>query len=101
MYLSETDVRAIAASTHISLTDEEIVRMTKDLNDVIENLKPITEYELEGVEPTYHPPAGFMNVMREDVIEPGLTPEEVYANAHSHQDGQFIVPQILGAGGGR
>ena len=32
--------------------------MTGYLNTVIESLKPITEYDLEGVAPTFHPIAG-------------------------------------------
>ena len=96
MYLSEKDVRVIASNTRIGLTDEEIVAMTGYLNTVIESLKPITEYDLEGVVPTFHPIAGLANVMREDVVKPGLTLEEVFANAPFEVDGQFRIPPILG-----
>ena len=101
MYLSENDVRFIATNTRIGLSDEGVAAMTIDLNDLIESLSPITEYDLSGVEPTYHPIPGFSNIMREDVIKPGLTLEEAFANAPAQQDGQFLIPQILGAGGGR
>jgi len=101
MYLSENDVRTIATNTRIGLSDEGIASMTRDLNDLIESLAPITEYDLSGVEPTYHPVPEFINIMRDDVIEPGLTSEAVFANAYAQQDGQFLIPQILGAGGGR
>ena len=101
MYLSERDVREIAAYTRIGLGDEEIAALTIDLNNIIETLKPITEYDLEGIEATYHPIAGLTNVMREDVAQPGLTLEEALMNASAQKDGQFIVPQILGEGGDR
>ena len=50
--------------------------MTVDLNSIIESLKPITEYDLEGVEPTFHPIGSLSNVMREDVEVAGFTQEE-------------------------
>jgi len=100
MYLSEKDVRGIATYARIGLSDEELARMTVDLNNIIESLKPITEYDLTGVEPTFHPIAGLANVMREDVELPGLTPEVALANAPAQQDGQYRIPPILGDGGG-
>jgi aspartyl-tRNA(Asn)/glutamyl-tRNA(Gln) amidotransferase subunit C len=74
--------------------------MTVDLNNIIESLKPITTYDLAGVEPTFHPIAGLSNVMREDVVRPGLTREAALGNAPAQQDGQFRIPPILGDGGG-
>jgi aspartyl-tRNA(Asn)/glutamyl-tRNA(Gln) amidotransferase subunit C len=100
MYLSEKDVRAIATYTRIGLSPEEVTTMTVDLNNIIESLKPITEYDLEGVQPTFHPIAGLSNVMREDVVQPGLSREMALGNAPVQQDGQFRIPPILGDGGG-
>ena len=98
MILSEQDVRGIATYTRIGLTDEELAQMTVDLNDIIESLKPITEYDLDGVEPTFHPIAGLVNVMREDVPASGFTQDEALANSDSVQEGSFKIPTILGGG---
>ena len=51
-HVTEKDVRDIATYTRIGMTDEEVAAMTVDLNNIIDSLKPITEYDLEGVEPT-------------------------------------------------
>ena len=64
MTLSEQDVRDIAEYVRIGLTDEEVTEMQRDLNSIIETLKPITEYDLEGVEPTFHPIGDLSNVLR-------------------------------------
>jgi len=101
MYLSERDVRSIATNTRIKLSDDELVVMTAYLNDVIESLKPITEFDLDGVEPTFHPIAGLSNVMREDIVRPGLPLDEALMNAHAKKNGQFFIPPILGDGGDR
>ena len=100
MHLTMKDVREIATNARIGLQEEEIAELTDDLNEIIQSLKPITEFDLEGVEPTFHPIAGLSNIMREDEITPGLTHKEAMADAPSVQDGQYKIPPILGDGGG-
>ena len=100
-HLSEDDVRGMADYARIGLTDQELAQMTVDLNSIIDTLKPITEFDLEGVEPTFHPIGSLSNVMREDVEQPSFTQEEALANAPRQQDGSFLIPSILGEGGDR
>ena len=100
-HVTERDVRGIAEYTRIHLDEDEVKQMTVDLNDIIESLKPITEYDLDGVVPTFHPIGSLSNVMREDVEKPGFTQEEALANAPARQDDCFLIPSILGEGGDR
>ena len=100
-HVTERDVRDIAEYTRIRLDDDEVKQMTIDLNDIIESLKPITEYDLEGVEPTFHPIGSLSNVMREDVEVPGFTLDEALGNAPARQGDSFLIPSILGEGGDR
>ena len=97
-HLTEKDVRAIAQYVRIGLPEEEVGQLSIDLNNIIDSLKPITTYDLEGVEPTYHPIDGLSNVMREDAKGRSLTKEEALARASRQQDGCFVVPAILGGG---
>ena len=97
-HLTEKDVRGIATYARIGLTDGEVTEMTVDLNNIIESLKPITEYDLEGVEPTFHPIGNLSNVMREDVEGESFTQEVALENAPKQQDGSFLIPSILGGG---
>ena len=99
-HVTERDVRDIAEYARIHLDPDEIVQMTVDLNNIIDGLKPITEYDLEGVEPTFHPIGGLSNVMREDVEGASFTQEEALSNAPARQDDCFLIPSILGEGGG-
>lgn len=100
-HLTEKDVRDIAEYTRIGLTDDEVSQMTVDLNAIIDNLAPITEYDLEGIEPTFHPIGDLSNVMREDVERESFTQEVALENAPKQQDGSFLIPSILGEGGDR
>lgn len=96
--LTEKDVRDIATYARIGLDDQELAQMTVDLNNIIATLEPITHFELDGVEPTFHPIGGLVNVMREDVAEESFTQAQALANAPVQQDGSFVVPAILGGG---
>lgn len=97
-HVTEKDVRAIAEYARIGLTEEELPQMTQDLNAIIESLKPITEYDLEGVVPTFHPIGDLSNVMREDVEGESFSQEQALSNAPKQQDGSFLIPSILGGG---
>ena len=101
MSLTETDVRGIAEYVRIGLSDDEVTQMTADLNSIIETLKPITEYDLEGVEPTFHPIGDLSNVMREDVIGAPFPREVALSNSDSTAQGCFEIPAILGGEGDR
>lgn len=100
-HVTVNDVRDIATYTRIGLTDDEVVQMTIDLNEIIESLKPITEYDLEGIEPTFHPIGGLCNIMREDEEQESFSQETALENAPNQQDGCFLIPSILGEGGDR
>lgn len=97
-YLTESDVCRIATYARIGLTEDEVGEMTTDLNNIIESLKPITEYDLEGVEPTFHPIGGLVNVMRDDAEQESFTQKVALENAPKQQDGCFLIPSILGGG---
>lgn len=100
--LSELDVRRIADYVRIRMDDDEITAMTRDLNATLNTtLAAIGEYDLDGVEPTFHPIGGLSNVVRDDVPTTSFTQEEALANAPKQQDGYFLIPAILGDGGDR
>ena len=100
-HLTEKDVRDIADYTRIGHTDDEVSHTTVDLNAIIDNLAPITESDLDGIEPTFHPIGDLSNVMREDVERESFTQEVALENAPKQQDGSFLIPSILGEGGDR
>ncbi len=100
-HLTERAVRDIAEYARIGLSDDEVAQMTVDLNAIIDSLEPIAEYDLDGVEPTFHPIGDLSNVMRDDVETPGFAQKVALENAPKQQDGAFLIPSILGEGGDR
>lgn len=99
MPLSTQDVAGIADYARIALTDAELNEMTSYLNEAIDLLEPIRQYDLEGVEPTFHPIGGLVNVMGGDVPDTSvraLPLETALENAGSTRGRSFRVPSILG-----
>lgn len=99
MALSEKDVRGIAEYAKIALTDDELAQMTSYMNDAVQMLEPVLQYDLPDVEPTFHPIGSLSNVMREDVETESFTQQVALENAPKQQDGSFLIPSILGEGG--
>ena len=100
-HLTEHDVRGIAEYARIGLSAEEVVAMTADLNAIIDSLAPITEFDLDGVEPTFHPIGDLSNVMRDDAVRGSFTQAVALENAPKQESGSFLIPSILGEGGDR
>lgn len=103
MALSREDVAGIADYARIALTEDELDEMTTYMNEAIELLEPIRQYDLEGVEPTFHPIGDLSNVMAPDVVdatERALPIDAALSNAGSVRDRTFRVPSILGDQGG-
>ncbi len=96
MALSKEDVAGIADYARIALTDAELDEMTAYMNDAVALLEPIRQYDLDGVEPTFHPIGDLSNVMGADVVAPGLSIEDALLDAPSPRDRYFRVPSILG-----
>lgn len=99
MPLSREDVAGIADYARIALNDAELDEMTAYMNDAISLLDPILDYDLDGVEPTFHPTGELVNVVRGDTVVVGLSVEEALANASSCRGRSFRVPAILADGG--
>ncbi len=96
MALSEKDVRGIAEYAKIALTDDELAQMTSYMNDAVQMLEPVLQYDLPDVEPTFHPIGSLSNVMGDDLREPAR--DLPLENAGSARDRYFRVPSILGEG---
>ena len=97
-HLTESDVKDIAEYTRIGVDDSELEQLTNELNSIIDELEPIKKFDLEGVEPTFHPIGSLSNIYREDEPEEGFTQAEALENAPKEKDGSFIIPSILGDG---
>lgn len=95
MALTRDEVRKVALLSRLELTDAEIDEQAKHLNDLLSQFEKLQSLDLTGIEPTSHS-IPLVNVLRNDVMRPGLSREETLANAPEARDGCFVVPRIVG-----
>ena len=99
MALTREDVRGIANYACIAMTEDELDEMCVYMNEAVSLLRPITEYDLDGVEPTFHPIGGLANVSAADEPDAhgrSMGIDDALANAASKKGRSFRVPSILG-----
>lgn len=93
--LSRDEVRHLADLARIDLSDAELDHLAPQLNVILESVASIQGVAGADVPATSHP-IPMTNVFREDVVRPGLTPEQALSGAPAQEDGKFSVPRILG-----
>jgi len=91
MAITREDVLHVAALARLELTEDEIVRLTEQLNDILAAVGKVSELDLSDVPPTSHPLA-VVNVLRPDEPSPSLPLEDVFANAPDREGEFFRVP---------
>ena len=96
--ISSDDVAKVARLARLDLGDERLEAMTSQLDDMLGHFADIDALDLDGVEPMTQP-YPLVNVLRDDVVAPGLDRDEVLAAAPDPVEGRFRVPPILGLDG--
>jgi aspartyl-tRNA(Asn)/glutamyl-tRNA(Gln) amidotransferase subunit C len=91
MAISRAEVLHVAHLARLALTDEEIERLTAELDKILQAVGVVSELDLADVPPTSHP-LDLVNVWAEDSTQESLALDEVLANAPSAEDGMFRVP---------
>jgi aspartyl-tRNA(Asn)/glutamyl-tRNA(Gln) amidotransferase subunit C len=93
LMITVKDVKHVAKLARLSLTEDECIRFTEQLDNVIGYFDELNKVDTDGVEPMSHPiPVG--NVLREDQVIRGATREQLMANAPVKEGSFFRVPRI-------
>ena len=89
------DIGYVAALARLELSEEQLPKLQKDLDNIVGYIASLSELDLTGVEPTAHA-AALTNVWREDEAKPSYDRDRMLANAPALIDGDLIrVPQVL------
>ncbi|MBR3163913.1 Asp-tRNA(Asn)/Glu-tRNA(Gln) amidotransferase subunit GatC [Candidatus Saccharibacteria bacterium] len=95
MAITSDDVRHLAELSNLSVTEEEIEPLKKDLGAIVEYISQLDELNTEGVEPTYQC-FEMENVWREDEITEFEAKRKDLLNlAPESTDNQIKVPKVL------
>ncbi len=79
----------------LELSEADIEHLTAELGAMLDHFADIDELQLDDVVPMTQP-YPLTNVMRDDVVRPGLDRDEVLTSAPDAVDGRFRVPPIIG-----
>jgi len=95
MIATRDDVEKAAAQAQLELSEEEIIELRRQINDLLEDVQALDDIDTENVQPAFYL-LPLQNVWRldEDGRRP-LAPEEVFRNAPEQERGFFKVPRIL------
>ena len=89
-------VAKVARLARLDVTPDELLRMTAQLDVMLEHFADIDALDLSSVVPMTQP-YPLVNVLRADVVQPCLDRDEVLAAAPDTDDGRFRVPPIIGS----
>ncbi len=88
-------VRHLGVLARIQLSDEEVQRLTGQLDAIVDNIAKVSQVATADVVATSHP-IPLSNVLRPDVPGEMLTVEQVLQNAPDAAENRFRVTAILG-----
>ena len=92
--VTRDDVAHVAMLAHLDLSEDEILRLQRELNRILEHFEELQELDTDDVEPMSHA-VPMVNVLREDGVNDSLPIEAVTQNAPDGADGFFRVPRIV------
>jgi aspartyl-tRNA(Asn)/glutamyl-tRNA(Gln) amidotransferase subunit C len=92
--ISRDEVAHLARLARLALREDELDHLAGQLGQIIAAVARVGEVAADDIPPTSHALA-LTNVLRADVVRPGLTQEDALAGAPDVEDGRFRVPRIL------
>jgi aspartyl-tRNA(Asn)/glutamyl-tRNA(Gln) amidotransferase subunit C len=95
--LTEDQVRYVSDLANLELTNEEILRMSRDLGEILTYIEQLNEVDTAHVEPMAQVlyEADEIATLREDVPHLPMSNQEVLANAALAGSGYFKVPKVI------
>jgi aspartyl-tRNA(Asn)/glutamyl-tRNA(Gln) amidotransferase subunit C len=95
--ITEEQVRYVAGLANLKLTDAEIARMAREMDEILTHMDKLNELDTAQVEPMAQVlyDAEETATLRRDIGRPTLTNQEALANAPASGAGYFKVPKVI------
>lgn len=94
MKISREEVAHVAQLARLNLGDDQMERLTGQLNDILESMEKLNQLDTSGVPSTNHA-LELTGALREDEVKPSLEREKVLANAPDSNGEAFVVPRVI------
>jgi aspartyl-tRNA(Asn)/glutamyl-tRNA(Gln) amidotransferase subunit C len=95
MKITKKEVIYVADLARLDLDDAAIDKFAEQIGEVLEYVDKLNEVDTEGLRPTSHA-ISLTNAFREDELRQPLERDKVLANAPEKEDGNFVVPKVVG-----
>ena len=92
--ITPENVKYIASLARIHLREEEVSRLTKNLEDILGYIAKLEGLDVSQVEATSHV-VPLHNVFRKDEVKPSLSQKESLEIAVTQKNGSFQVPLVI------
>ena len=94
--LTREDVLKLARLARLTITDDEVEKYRVELSEILKYVEQLQGVDAEGLEPT-NQVTGLKNVMRDDeVVDYGVTPNDLLRIAPDTEDRQVKVKRMIG-----
>jgi aspartyl-tRNA(Asn)/glutamyl-tRNA(Gln) amidotransferase subunit C len=93
--ISIETVKHVAEVARLDLTEAELKKFQKDLNDILSAFRELDEANPgKNIEPSFQP-LPVKDITREDVVEKSLSQNNALENTKHKQDGYFKGPRAV------
>jgi aspartyl-tRNA(Asn)/glutamyl-tRNA(Gln) amidotransferase subunit C len=94
MGVSLEEVKRIANLAKLNFNENQLIKLQKDLNRVLDYIDKLNELDLSGVEPLENINET-ENIFKRDEVKKWLTTEEALQNAPQRTSNFFKVPKVI------
>lgn len=94
MKISRQEIEHVAHLARLNLSEEELAKMTVQLDNILSYVDKLEELDTSGIEPTTHA-FSISNAFREDQVKKSLSQEESLKNCQQKNNEAFIVPRVI------
>jgi aspartyl-tRNA(Asn)/glutamyl-tRNA(Gln) amidotransferase subunit C len=93
--LTREDVLKLARLARLTITEDEVEKYRAELSEILHYVEQLQNADVAGLEPTSQV-TGLKNVMREDeVVDYGVTPDDLLALAPATKGRQVKVKRMI------
>lgn len=93
--ITREDVLKLAQLSKLSLSEEQLGRFTRELDEIVNYVEQLQAVDVSGLEPTDQV-TGLTNVMREDEVrEYQASPDDLLKNVPEVKDHQIKVKRVI------
>ena len=95
MKITKEEVLYVAHLARLDLDEESIERFAGQIDEILGYIEKLNRVNTKGIKPTSH--AIFLtNAFRDDEEKEHIDRELALANAPEKEDGNFVVPKVVG-----